>query len=393
VVTRLVFLVPRAITPWDRQRWGFDTLSKSGIEPMALDLSLVLGGEATSRNAAPITERPASLDEFRRFVVANAPRTVFIDYVRGVSGPDLRSAGVFRALREAGAIYYVVAAGPLPPAPKVPGRRLRALVRPARVLLHLSFVASRALAERFGGYVPPFRVFGPPAPALSAFAARYGIPVDRFVATHSLDVETLLRSTGVADDLLPCCAFVDDGLAGHPDFEAPGRRSANPERYFAALRRTFDRIEAVTGYPVVIARHPRSESLTPDAVGGRTVLFDRTADAIAASVLVLGHASTALGFAALARKPVLLLGGRHVAEAGLTGAVAAMAEALGAPVIDPEDEAALVALEPALDRVPEAQYARFIEQHLHPPGTSDISLWTVVAMHARTDLRARDGVG
>lgn len=391
-MTSIVFLVPRPTTSWDRDRWGFGTLAARGIEARAIDLSIVVGARAEAGASDGTDIRPTSIDEFQRFVRSAAPSSIFIDYVRGISGPDLRTVPVFKALRDARALYYVVAAGSLPSAPSARGRLLRAATRPARAVRHIAGLVARGLAERFGGYEPPFKIFGPPAPAVSAFAARYGIPADRLIATHSLDYDGLFRSDGGAPAIAPSCVFVDDGLAGHPDFDAPGRTGAEPTKYFETLRRVFDRIEATTGYPVVVAAHPRSDALRSEFVGGRAVIRGRTADAVAASVLVIGHASTALGFAALGRKPIILLGGRHVADAGLTSAVNGMAAALGVPVIDPDDAGALAKLSPDLSLVPTEQYARYVAQHVRPSDAPQASLWEVIARHAEQDLRHLAGL-
>jgi hypothetical protein len=389
-VTSIIFLVPRATTSWDRDRWGFRLLTDKGIKARAIDLSDLLGDRAQAVVSDAADIRPKDLDEFSRFVESAAPSSVFVDYVRGISGPDLRTVPVFKVLRDARAIYYVVAAGSLPSPPSARGRILRGAARPARALRHMSGFVARVAAERFGGYVPPFKVFGPPAPAVSSFAARYRIPADRLIPTHSLDYDGLFRSDVAVPPIAPSCVFVDDGLAGHPDFEAPGRSAAEPSKYFGSLRRVFDRIEEATGYPVVIAAHPRSDSLRSEFVGGREVIRGRTADAVAASVLVLGHASTALGFAALGRKPIILLGGRHVADAGLTGAVTAMAAALGAQVIDPDDAGALATLSPDLSLVPTEKYARYVAQHVRPSDAPQKSLWDVISQHAVEDIRDRN---
>jgi hypothetical protein len=387
-VTSIVFLVPRPTTSWDRDRWGFGILTAKGIDARAIDLSVVLRARAQTDASDASDFRPKNLEEFSGFVQSAASSSVFIDYVRGISGPDLRSARVFKELRDARALYYVVAAGSLPSPPSVRGRLLRAATRPARAVRHLAGLVGRAVAERFGGYAPPFKVFGPPAPAVTAFATRYRIPEDRLIATHSLDYDGLFRSEGGAPVIGPSCVFIDDGLAGHPDFDAPGRKSANPTQYFETLRRVFDRIEAVTGYPVVIAAHPRGDALRSEFVGGRQVIRGRTADAVAASVLVIGHASTALGFAALGRKPIILLGGCHVGDAGLTSAVNAMSAALGVPVIDPDDAATLAMLSPDLSIVPTEQYSRYVAEHVRPSDSAQASLWEVIAGHAIEDLSA-----
>jgi hypothetical protein len=387
-VTSIIFLVPRATTAWDRDRWGFELLKERGIGARGVDLSLVFRADSGEPNDSDI--RPRTRQEFSELVRSAAGTTVFVDYLRGVSGPDLSTAWIFRELKTERAIYYVVAAGSLPTAATGRRKLLRAFIKPIRAVRHVASLAERVIAERFGGYVPPYKVFGPPAAAVNTFALRYSIPPERLIPTHSLDYDALFRSGTDAEPIAPACVFVDDGLAGHPDFDSHGRSSADPTRYAQALRRVFDRIELATGYPVVIAAHPRSEALREGMVGGRRIIRGRTADAVATSVLVLGHASTALGFAALRRKPVILLSGRHVADAGLGAAVSAMASALDAPVIDPDDEEAVALLKPDLSRVPTGHYERYLVQHVRPSDAPDKSLWEIIAQHAVNDLARRN---
>ena len=66
------------------------------------------------------------------------------------------------------------------------------------------------------------------------------------------------------------------------------------------------------GLPVVIAAHPRAGYAQagysgPDYFGGRTLVSGQTLPLIFDSALVLTHYSTAVNFAVMARKPLLLL--------------------------------------------------------------------------------------
>ena len=68
------------------------------------------------------------------------------------------------------------------------------------------------------------------ARALRPIVYHAAIPPDRLVPTHSLDYDRLFRAEGAASAIKPSCVFVDDGLAGHPDFDARGRTGADPAK-------------------------------------------------------------------------------------------------------------------------------------------------------------------
>lgn len=388
MVGSVIFLAPRPTTSWDDERWGFAALRARGVTPFSVDLSAVIGaaGETEIRTD---DIRPRSIAEFSWLVASSAGSAVFIDFLRGVSGPDLKTAKIFRSLRDAGAVYYVIAGGALPTAPRKEGPLKRALSRPARALHHLWWLANRAAAERFGGYFPPARIFGPESEVVSSFAARYGIPRDRIVPSHSLDYEMLLQPRMSAETFSRACVFVDDGIAGHPDFERGDRRPANRDEYFALLRRVFDMVEKKTRLPVVIAAHPRGDTISPALIGGRRVVLGETSALVDSASLVIGHASTALGLAVLKRKPVLLLTGRHVANAGLAGAVSAVAAAIGAPVVDFDDAGAVGEFEPASIVVSEEKCSAYVARYIRGPAAADGSLWDFVAEYASRDVGGR----
>jgi len=82
----------------------------------------------------------------------------------------------------------------------------------------------------------------------------------------------------------------------------------DPEYYYACLRNAFDHVEKETGLKVVIAACPRADySNTPNPFGEREIVFYQTGRLIGESKLVLAHRSTAIGFAIMFRRPVMLI--------------------------------------------------------------------------------------
>jgi hypothetical protein len=99
--------------------------------------------------------------------------------------------------------------------------------------------------------------------------------------------------------------FIDIFLPYHPDIIRAGSKSVEPHKYFKTLRTYFDDIERRTGSEVVIAAHPKAKYT--DEFGKRNCFYNQTPGLINHSIGVLTHHSTAINFAVLAYKPLILL--------------------------------------------------------------------------------------
>ena len=238
----------------------------------------------------------------------------------------------------------------------------------------------------------PFSVLGVPTASLVAGGGRESVsaqsglfpisPQSEILWTHSFDYDIYLeeRERPPSDPVPPYAVFLDEYLPFHPDYTylkmAP---PSTPEAYFPPLRRFFDGLEARHGLPVVVAAHPRARyEEHPDLFGGRRIIRDRTAALVAHAAFVIAHSSTAIGFAALFRKPVVFVTTPAIdAHPHVGPYVRGMAAQFGKQPIDvsvPRD----VAWEQEL-RVDEAAYAEYVDRYIKRRNTPDTPLWRVLA--------------
>jgi hypothetical protein len=101
--------------------------------------------------------------------------------------------------------------------------------------------------------------------------------------------------------------FLDQNLCYHRDIKDIGYRLVNkPSEYFSDLNLFFDEIERQTGKKVVIALHPRAN---PDLYyfSDRELILGKTDELVLGADLVMGHFSTAIHYALLCKKDLLLL--------------------------------------------------------------------------------------
>ena len=107
--------------------------------------------------------------------------------------------------------------------------------------------------------------------------------------------------------------FLDEYEPYHPDRDLlknySGVLPENGEYYFSELNSFFDSFENLYKIPVIVAAHPKSNYVTDNEFGKRSVIFGRTKELICSERcrLVLTHKSTAVSYAVFTRKPIVFL--------------------------------------------------------------------------------------
>lgn len=101
--------------------------------------------------------------------------------------------------------------------------------------------------------------------------------------------------------------FLDEFNPYHPDNKLNGYTFCK-KKYYSELNLLFSRIEKKFNLNVYIAAHPRSNyKIIGNPYSNRLIFKNKTDYLIRQSKFVIAHASTALNFAVLNKKPVLLV--------------------------------------------------------------------------------------
>jgi len=198
--------------------------------------------------------------------------------------------------------------------------------------------------------------------------ARFTIP------SHAYDYVVWQASSPFAYSE-PYIVFLDQAYPDHPDFVK--LRRVNPftrENYYPEIESLLRHVSAAYGMPVVVALHPRSR----DTGGSRPyqglqAFRDRTASLVKGAQLVVAHDSSAIAFAVLGRKPLLLVETDQRKtlwhNGNITGGVSAC---LGAPVIHIRSRT-LPKVENLI--VDEAQYTAYEGMYIRHPACNGIPIW------------------
>jgi hypothetical protein len=124
----------------------------------------------------------------------------------------------------------------------------------------------------------------------------------------------LMKTSPASSDALvgsnPYILFIDDNLPFASDWALLNvKPPVTPDVYYPVVRAFFERLEQVWRMPVVVAGHPsgQNDSRISAGFGERQIFFGRTASLVKGAAAVLVHATTAVSFTVLERKPILFL--------------------------------------------------------------------------------------
>jgi len=140
------------------------------------------------------------------------------------------------------------------------------------------------------------------------------------------------HTKGVSDNY---ALFIDDALVHATDWallkqEPPVEATS----YYEQLNDYFSRIEKSINISVIIAGHPQASN-NSDYVSkfdGRPVYFDRTPNLVLGCKFAIAHASTAISFAVISDKPVVIISNAELEKSAIGLNIRNMANALGVSV-------------------------------------------------------------
>lgn len=381
----LLLLLKNPFSLRDYERMGIEAL-RQRFELSILDCSSWLMPQTChSREILPPVcdevVRIASLQEFRQFV-AKAPGGVAIDYVGQFSAQAIL---MFHVLKSAGFRIAVLDSGafPLPQEWRRVGFSWQSFIYAFK-----SQLLTRALRKL--GRVLLLKILPDQRPDMALVAGSSWRADPRFVGAsvkipaHSFDYEKYRRIN--ADEMpasVPAWAlYIDESLPSHEDnselgYDAP----VSFERFSVALKRFFDQFEQESGMTVRVAAYPsaRSDAYYKALFGDRDVVFGQTAELVKGAAVVFAHASTAISFAVLWRRPLVFLVSEELRNSWYMPWVLAPQRVLRAPLVDIDEEAAGCVVGKEGGVVDALSYEAYENTYLRSPDADEASLWDILS--------------
>tara|TARA_B100001057_G_scaffold500475_1_gene615771 strand:- start:9244 stop:10389 length:1146 start_codon:yes stop_codon:yes gene_type:complete len=126
------------------------------------------------------------------------------------------------------------------------------------------------------------------------------------VFTHTYDYDIFLNDQK-RKKAQTKIVFLDQYEENHPDYERINIKPVTKKIYFESLNKFFDIVEKKYNKQIIIAGHPRSLKDSNRNFGGRKIIYNNTYKLIKNSFFVIAHDTTALNFACLLKKSILLI--------------------------------------------------------------------------------------
>ena len=316
-------------------------------------------------------------------------------------GEFVRFRKMLRSLSKSGALLGAVSAGHRPPVPQGPksGARFFGVMRRVFRQVQLLHTGRRTLKDlrSLVGQSSLYSIYR----LTSKIQWRWIRPLDwawvgtniesieplligprtRIRLIHTWDYDRVLRQNDVPERTRGPI-YLDAMGPLHPDFKALGIAvRVNTDRWFAGVNSALMRIDRALGQEISVAAHPRA---TPGSLDthypNRSVHYGQTLELVRdASLVVISNPTTALGYAVIFEKPVLVLQGESIFESH-ANELLQYAGLLGLEVL-------------ALDDVPEdwqpttvdrKKYSKFRHQYIKSEGSPEAPFWSLLLRDART---------
>lgn len=396
-MAQVAVVVASALSRRDRDRLGIDFMRGRGHKVTVLDAAdMVHPAVQHDRRHYADSDIDIRVESERSKLSDHLPMLRRSDIVFNFAESGLCTKGnlpVLRLISQSGKPYLTQYTNAFPGFMRYRGEPAARRRRVADVISRLGDIdpansaISRLPPRLLGVDAPRFHVVGG---MKSAAHGRLADDGTTRVFAHAMDFELYRNEAAKRPPQTETAVFLDEYLPYHPDLAAMGLESPmEAGAYFACLRRLFDRIETELGLEVVIAANPRADySDKPGVFGERRIVRYQTAPLVAQSRLVVAHRSTAVNFAVLFRKPLLITAMRetyrHVSQRPYFDG---LSEALAQPIQyfdDPGD----VDLETALT-VNDRAYDGYIDDYIKRIGSPDLPFWQIVAdaIEAETGLK------
>jgi hypothetical protein len=318
---RIVFFLDTVFNKRDYIRFGFDTIRARGYAVEAWDFSPVLRPSHYQSYSPPDTIDFVGHKLYAQHQhIADAIASLSNDdVVVCMIGLDLDSAFIFKLLGRRGVTYGFCLLGSLPKVSthqNITKQLYSLLASPNTLLIKVfSRLWLAVLTWMWRSHHTNSSRFMMVGGEAATNDRRYSaLGSTKIIKAHALDYDLYLEEEGLAhpDEGVVTgryALFLDEDVPFHPNYL---HSNINPyctaDTYYRELNAFFNAFERITGLSIIVAAHPRADyGKRGNPYGSRKIVFGKTIFYTKYAEFILAHASTALNFAILYKKPVLFM--------------------------------------------------------------------------------------
>jgi hypothetical protein len=235
---------------------------------------------------------------------------------------ELKVAGIFRVLSKFNCSMVFLARGALPSFgsngdtpekgyfSRLPEKIRRVLKEGISHRLKIYFLLFKTYLYKKLNLLKPYDViFVAGTEGIRTVGGNYLISGEtRFININHFDHDNYLAVKDSPERIINnrYCVFLDSYLPYHPEFKLFNVETIAPESYFKSLNTFFKEIENKYDLEVVIAAHPISD-YTNNPFAGRKIFTFKTNELVRDCEFVIAQMSTAISYAVLYNKKLLLI--------------------------------------------------------------------------------------
>lgn len=379
--TLLYILVKNPFTQRDFERMGVGALQQY-FEVRILDCTAWLMPQAIATRGSSTMKLPnmyliSSLSELNG-ALKDSSGGIAIDYVGAFS---LRAIWLFHCLKEKGIKLVVMDSGayPLPEERNVVGlskSKLIYAIKDRYIQRSLNAVIRKIALKVLPDQSPDFALVSGTSwmsdPRFNRAAKK--------IAAHSFDYEKYLQLRSLPSSRgFDYAVYLDENIADHEDNAELGYAAPASERKFlGALTKFFTEFEAVSGMPILVAGYPTEQPGARSKIyGDREIIYAETADLIRNAKVVFAHASTAISFAVLWRRPLVFLTSDEITGSWYYPWIEAPRKILKASIVNINSETPGQCDIDEWQKVDHSAYKRYKDTYIKSQGSPEISLWSI----------------
>ncbi len=316
----ICFLIYTPLTKRDHQRFGFDRLRDRGYVISVIDLTNLLNprigqetdlsGFSNRLNIVKINKK----DEFLKYFKDKTSCFV-IDWI----GCSYRTVFIYKLFKQMNISFGVPCTNAVP-IPAVAEWGLAGRIKKIfKKLLLNDLDCGMGIKERIGylWYLAmPKGLFLQAPRFIFAGGQKYPRKLPwlskktKIIPAHSLDYDIFLEDQAAVETKKNYAVFLDEYFPFHPDFLVHGFGGIDlePNAYYRGINSFFTWFEKKSGMEVIIAAHPSSQyDLKKGCFPEEKLRKGNTSSLVRGSSCVIAHGSTAIGFAVLYKKPIIIL--------------------------------------------------------------------------------------
>ena len=378
-IIRIIYLIESPFNQRDYERFGIEIFIRAGFEVYVWDFTPFLRPQV-ARSVIP--PDPIKYKNFMRFnskrgAVAAISKERKDCFIVSLIPYNISTFSIFRQISKKKIPYSIFISNSIPDPYNNKSNKY--------LLIKIKRITPRKLINHLFIKIP-FFLFGV-SPATLALAGGARSPTKmslinyktEVVWIHTLDYDIYLGNKESVQGGTKMAVFLDEYFPFHPDYIHTGTNPpVTPDEYYPPLCKFFNYVEKKLCLNVVIAAHPRSHyDKMPDFFQGRKVIRGKTFELIKDSKFVIMHASTAINFSVLYKKPMIFLTMDRFEKTVDGGYISKFASYFRKTSINISRNAG-IDLERELS-VYEEGYAKYKYDFIKTEGTEEAPFWQVVA--------------